>query len=830
MPKPSLHLVCNAHLDPVWLWEWEEGAAEAISTFRTAADLIEEFPGFIFNHNEAVLYRWVEEYDPALFARIQRLVKQGRWRIMGGWHLQPDCNMPAGESFVLQALSGLAYFRSKFGVRPTTAINFDPFGHTRGLVQILSQCGYDSYVFCRPNQHDCPLPADRFLWVGYDGSTIRAHRAAGYASGLGHAREKVEAWLRDNPEEPCGLVLWGVGNHGGGPSRQDLRDLAPLIAGTPDRDLLHSGMEPYWAEVKSRGLDLPRHEGDLNPWAVGCYTSQVRIKQGHRRLENELYAAEKMATAAWVQGLMAYPRAELAVAQESLLTSQFHDILPGSSQQHVEEMSLRLLDQGLEQTSRVRARAFFALASGQPAARPGEIPVLVYNPHPYPVRALIQCEFQMADQNWKDTWHHVEVYQGRRRLCSQVEKEDSNLSLDWRKRVAFYANLAPSQMNRFDCRLRELPSKPAPPRLDPRRAAYTFRGQDLQAKIGLATGLLESLRVAGVEYLRAPAAQGLVMRDNEDPWGMLVNGFRTAAGRFRLMTPTESARHAGIRANSLPPVRVIEDGEVRTVVEAAFRYQGSALLLRYRLPKQGTEVEIEVRVQWNEKDRMLKLAFPVAGQSFRYWGQVAYGVAELPRDREAVAQKWVAVEADGERALTVVNNGTYGSDLVNGELRLTLLRSPAYSAHPIGDREIVPQDRFTPRIDQGERLFHFWLCAGPREERLERVDREALAHNEQPLVLSFFPAGTGERPQPLAILSDRATQLSALKQSEDGTVIIARLYEPTGKRRITTLSLPALGLKHRVALRGFEFKTFRIHPRSRTVEEVSPLEEPLAPA
>ena len=128
--KTSLHLICNAHLDPVWLWEWEEGAAAALSTFRTAADLCEEFDGFIFNHNEAILYQWVEEYEPALFARIQKLVRQGRWHIMGGWFLQPDCNMPAGESFVRQIAYGRRYFQKKFGARPTTAINFDSFGHT----------------------------------------------------------------------------------------------------------------------------------------------------------------------------------------------------------------------------------------------------------------------------------------------------------------------------------------------------------------------------------------------------------------------------------------------------------------------------------------------------------------------------------------------------------------------------------------------------------------------------------------------------------------------------------------------------------------------------
>ena len=106
MATPTLHLICNAHLDPVWLWEWEEGAAAAISTFRTAADLCEEFDGFVFNHNEALLYQWVEEYEPELFQRIQRLVRSGKWHVMGGWHLQPDCNMPSGESFVRQALTG----------------------------------------------------------------------------------------------------------------------------------------------------------------------------------------------------------------------------------------------------------------------------------------------------------------------------------------------------------------------------------------------------------------------------------------------------------------------------------------------------------------------------------------------------------------------------------------------------------------------------------------------------------------------------------------------------------------------------------------------------
>ena len=183
MEKKTLYLICNAHLDPVWLWNMEEGISAALSTFHTAADFCENYDGFVFNHNEALLYQWIEEYDLPLFERIQKLVKAGKWHIMGGWYLQPDCNMPSGESFVRQIRSGQEYFREKFGVTPKTAINFDPFGHSRGLVQILKKAGYHSYLFGRPSEGDCPLGGDDIIWEGFDGSQILGHRTReGYNS------------------------------------------------------------------------------------------------------------------------------------------------------------------------------------------------------------------------------------------------------------------------------------------------------------------------------------------------------------------------------------------------------------------------------------------------------------------------------------------------------------------------------------------------------------------------------------------------------------------------------------------------------------------------
>ncbi|HDP35708.1 MAG TPA: alpha-mannosidase, partial [Candidatus Hydrogenedentes bacterium] len=331
----SLHLICNAHIDPYWMWEWEEGAAEALSTFRTAADFCEEYDGFIFNHNEVILYKWIEAFEPALFKRIQRLVAAGRWHIMGGWYLQPDCNMPSGESFVRQILTGRRYFQEKFGAQPSTAVNFDPFGHTRGLVQILAKAGYDSYLHCRPDNNDCPLPDADYVWVGYDGSEVAGHRTLVWygTPARGMIRGALEQYMKTHGDREVGLVTWGIGNHGGGPSREDLEDLAVVMRETDAFPIVHSTPESYFAELRDRNVTRPRVERDINPWAVGCYTSQVRLKQKHRLLENELYAVEKMCAHAALLGLLEYPRDALHDALCDLMVAEFHDILPGSSVQ-----------------------------------------------------------------------------------------------------------------------------------------------------------------------------------------------------------------------------------------------------------------------------------------------------------------------------------------------------------------------------------------------------------------------------------------------------------------------------------------------------------------
>ncbi|MCK7483429.1 MAG: hypothetical protein M0C28_45130 [Candidatus Moduliflexus flocculans] len=388
---------------------------------------------------------------------------RGKWHVMGGWYVQPDCNMPSGESFVRQVLLGRSYFRKKLGVAPRTAVNLDPFGHTRGLVQILAKSGYTAYLCCRPGNPQCPLPRDEFVWVGYDGSEVLATRAsAHYCSVGGKERERLEKWLAENPAGDPVIHLWGIGNHGGGPSRKDLADLEAMKKERPDLELVHSTPDDYFGELEKQRASLPRREKDLNPWAVGCYTSMRRVKEGHRRLENELYSAEKMAATAWLQGLMPYPQEAFGEVMRDLAFVQFHDILPGSAIPAGEEGAVRMIGHGLEILSRIKAKAFFALAAGEPKAAAGEIPVLVFNPHPHPVKALVECEFEPWEPNFEKTRWEPRIYANGKSLPAQAEKEDSNLSVEWRKRVVFEAELAPGRLNRFSCRLEKAKDKPGP--------------------------------------------------------------------------------------------------------------------------------------------------------------------------------------------------------------------------------------------------------------------------------------------------------------------------------------------------------------------------------
>jgi len=825
--KKRVHLISNAHLDPTWQWEWEEGAAEAVSTFRVAADFCEQYDEYIFCHNEAILYEWVREYEPALFERIQRLVKAGKWHIMGGWYLQPDCNMPSGEGFVRQVLFGRQYFLENFGVEPKTGINLDPFGHTRGLVQILAKGGFENYMYCRPHG-----PAV-FKWVGYDGSEVTAcHIRDGYGNNKGAACGKIRGAINISGDEPITVSLWGMGDHGGGASRQDIEAIRQLKTELAEQgiEIFHSTPDDFFADVKASGMELPVHEGDINLWAPGCYTSQVRLKQKYREMENILFMTEKMCSAAAMNGLLNYPKEELDDAQIDLMTAQFHDYLPGSSVQPVEEMGVRKLDHGIEIVNRVRARAFFALAGGQKVAEEDEIPILVYNPHPYPIEADVECEFMLWLQNWDNTLYVPKVFDEEgNRLPTQQEKELSNIPLDWRKRVVFHALLAPASMNRFNCKFDIVPV----PGYSHRKAVcnsttthFVMDTARTHVEINRMTGLVDKYTVDGRDYLRGGAFTLNVIADNCDPWGMNDTEFRSKIGEFTLLDEKEGSVFSGHTDHTIPSVRVIESGDVRTVIEAVFGYNTSRAVVRYKVSRVDPSMDVEVRLQWNEKKTMVKLGVPAAFDGFKCIGQVAYGLEELPTTgRENVAQRYLSLVGQ-EQAFTLVNDGVYGSSVEGNELRMTLIRSAAYTGHPLGpDRPIMPPDRFSPYIDIGERLYQFRLVAGSPAEIMENSGKEAMSFNEKPMALSFFPCGAGVRPASAVTIEGSGVEMTTFKRAEKGDWYVLRLFNPLGEDRTVSVTVPAMEASAQLTIRAHEFQTFKVEKGA--ITECSMLETEL---
>ena len=805
-----IYLVCNAHLDPIWQWEWEEGAAEALSTFRVAADLCEAYDAFIFNHNEALLYRWIETYEPSLFRRIRSLVQQGKWHIIGGWHLQPDCNMPSGEGFVRQITEGKRYFLEKFGVEPKTAINFDSFGHTRGLVQILARSGFDSYLFGRPGPADVDLPADLFRWVGYDGSSVTAYRRTGYRSNLGGAADKIRSVADDCADDDFEICLWGVGDHGGGPSRRDLDQITQLIPKMRKEgiELIHATPEMFFDEVRRKKTALPVHAGDLNAWAVGCYTSVLRVKQGYRQLESTMLLTEKMAAAAHVQGLMDYPADDFRQVLYDLSTVQFHDVLPGTSIQPAEESALRMLSHGGELLSRIKAQAFFALSGGQPPAEPDKIPILLYNPHPYAFEGDFACEMMLWDQNWEDNYSIPQVYaEDGAALPTQCEKEYSNLNLDWRKRVVFHATLPPMQMSRFNVGYTRIPKKPAPETRED--AQYLYLENDrARVRIDKTTGCPDSYVVDGREMLRAPLCLHIVA-DNCDPWGMRVRSFPNRFDRFRTLTPDEAQELCGVKG-PLAAVRCIESGDVRTSAEALLGYGRSRAVVRYTLPKTSTDLSVELRIFWNETQKMVKLGVPTAAESPECFGQVAFGEEKFAQNgMEHCAQKYVTM-AGKETALSVCTASTYGFSAEDGCMYLTLLRSAAFCAHPIGERDILVQDRYTPHMELGERSFRFLLVGGKTDDVRQQTPRKALHLHEPPMALSLFPRSEGSRSTSVFTLTGDPVELTAFKRADDGRGYIVRLFNGFSAASHIGLHAPMLGVDTTLLLDPMRVYTFRI--------------------
>lgn len=773
----KVYLVCNAHLDPVWLWQRAEGMAEAMATFRIAADFCEKYDDFVFNHNESVLYEWVMENEPELFERIKRLVKQGKWRIMSGWYLQPDVVMPSGESIIRQIRVGNEFFKEHFGEIPKTAIGFDAFGHSRGLVQILKKCGYENYAYLRPRDKEC----GPFIWEGFDGSKINTLKLyEWYNTPKGEAVNRIENYVADFPNREVNCVTWGIGNHGGGPSEKDFLDITDFANNCKDFEFVHSDFDTYFNELDKTKLEVL--DESLTHCMVGCYTSMVRVKQAHRNLENRLSLCERMLC----QSKVDYSKEMLLEAEKALLFSEFHDVLPGSAIKKVEDDALNLLGYGAEITDRLISKAFFKLCKGQKRANDGEIPILIYNPHPFEVEGDFDVEFQMAEQN--DPNNGIYNVYVRNELGefipSQLEQEDSAHGSDWRKKVSFHTTLKPMGITRLDCVLKCEKDFVSIKPYTENDEHIILKNDFLEAKISKKTGLIESFVKDGKNMLNSLKIKAY--KDNADPWGMLVDEYSEVIGEFTL--------NKG--------VRVIENGDVRTKVQADFKWNKSYAVVTYIFSKNSKHFDIDVKMLTNDENTMFKMVFDTTlDKDSKALGQTMFGTETLKKEgKEVVFQKWCGLKNDSQN-FNIINCGTYGGSFYDNEIRISLLRTPVYSAHPVDYKgvELAPDNRIYNHIDMGERDFSFRISANE-----EYVDYEAEKFNIKPYVLSFFPLGMGEKTETPIVLNNKNIIVSAYKNERNTDLI--RLFNSSSIKQNVTVYFGKEDFD--ICFNPFEVKTF----------------------
>ncbi|MGQ9672800.1 MAG: glycoside hydrolase family 38 C-terminal domain-containing protein [Candidatus Aminicenantales bacterium] len=835
--KPRLHLILNAHLDPVWQWRWEEGAAEALATFSQAAAILRRYPNLIFNHNEALLYRWVETYDPALFREIQRLVREGRWSVSGGWYLQPDVNLPGLESILRHIIEGQRYFWEKFRVRPRVAYNFDSFGHSGGLPQILRLAGYRMYIHMRPQPGELSLPADLYRWQGVDGSEVLVLRIS---VGLYHTeRDNLEERLREGTELALKLsrdvpVFWGLGNHGGGATEEDVEKIDAFKRREKRVEVIHSTPDRLYEALQDERRSAPIVRGDLQRVFPGCYTSLARVKRRSEQSLAGLVQAETLRAASFWLARQEYPAETLREAWQDHLVNDFHDILTGTCIEPAEKDALDLYGKVEEMARRLRLGAAMALSQrfGKSSFISSQgIPMVVLNANPSLTSVPIEVECMLDYRpRLKGKWR-LHVYDGRgNEIPSQEEQPEALLPFhDWRRKLCFWA---------------ELPGVGASFFMAQAHGAGRTRQKKVKGVVGKGpkfylnyrfdrnNGLINWLDAGfGQSFICGPLLEPLIIEDPGDSWGTGCPSYRKVAGRFRLVPGS---------------FRLIARGPVRTIYESVLTSGPTKIVFWTLAYFDWPVLEFRLRVHWNEERRMLKLAIPTVFRSPSVLVEVPGGAIHRSADgQEHVFGRWAVVEGKQrgqDVALALVTSGQHGLDWAEGELRLSVLRSAAY-CHERGFR--LAESAAWKFMDIGVHEVRLLVTAG--QAGVIKKSLTALADwlSAPPFALAHLPfgecggKGKGVRNQgepsgeskkklggpesgmkiagPLELFSVEPTsvRLTSCRMSPDQKALLLRLHETVGERTEARIRLRHPETEISLTFKPFELKTLRVEKSGR---------------
>lgn len=788
----TLYMIGNAHIDPVWMWQWQEGFQEVKATFRSVLDRMKEYDDFIFTGSSAYCYEWVEENEPAMFEEIKKRVKEGRWIITGGWWIQPDLNAPSGESYVRQGLYGQRYFKEKFGVMADTGYNVDSFGHNGMLPQILKKSGMDNYVFMRPGRHEKGIPSDTFLWKSRDESQVTAFRIpfeyCTWPEGIEEHIKRCAGEIKDSGNTI--MCFYGVGNHGGGPTKKNIDSIHEMNEREDMPTLKLSSPTEYFKDVKTSGRTLPVVYGELFHHSSGCYSAHSLVKQLNRRAEYRLLTAETFSVLAAELSNGNKIQNEYTKAWKHVLFNQFHDIMAGTSIEPAYEDACESFGAALHTGAQGLNSAVQSLSWHiDIPMEEGMRPLVVFNPHGFQAKLEVQMESPALKEGTV--------------LLDEMDQEipyqliQSQAASNGRCRLVFIADLPSLGWRTYRLAVRQKSQVFEPVRSD----GHSAENQWFKIEWDENTGYISSFikKNDETQYFDGPAAVPVVIEDKSDTWSHGVLRFDKEIGRFRAVS-----------------VKRAENGPVKCVIRVTSEYGKSRLLQDFSIYKELDYITVKTTVDWHEKQAMLKLQFPMKFNYLRNTHEIPYGVTQRePDGNEYPMQSFVDAEGTNPgmttkiNGLSILNDGKFGVSTDKKTIALTLLRSPAYANHEPYELEEGLEYIY---LDQGSQTFTYGLYPHDGSwEDAETVKRSRELNIKAPAIFETYHKGELPQSRSFLEISQPNIILTVLKEAEDesGDKII-RLYETAGRKTEAVISFHTKNREIKVSFTPFEIKTLRI--------------------
>lgn len=754
---PTVSMSGHAHIDVAWLWRLRESIRKCSRTFSSVVKYMEEYPYYTFTQSQAELYDMTRTHYPDLYCRIQEWVKKRRWEVMTGMWVEADCNVTGGESLVRQILYGKNFARDEFGVDVNVLWLPDVFGYAAGLPQILRKSGIDYFATIKIHWNEQnKFPYTSFVWQGIDGTEVLAHfpPTGNYNENLMPNRllKQVEG-THERDRTNHSFFSFGWGDGGGGPTKAMIETAKRVkdLEGLPKSRMRFLG--DFFRELDKERDRLPKWVGELYlETHRKTYTTQADNKRNNRLAELLFRDAEFFASMATVFG-KAYPRETLDRTWKRILTNQFHDILPGSSIAEVYEDSDAEYA-AIHATGReLRDKALAVLTPKVDTRGEGE-PVIVHNTLSWTRSGVVEVDCPL-----KGAVHVVDSGGG------MVASERDG------KRVRFLAANVPSMGHAafFLCTGKG-ESASADLKASARRLENFFWRIDFDAA-GRITGLRD--KVAGREVLPKGAKANVFQVFEDKP-----NNFPAWN-----IDPYYEAK--GFELAKADSVEVVHVGELSASVRLKWSFSKTVIEQEIVVYDHDPRIDFITRVDWHERDRFMKVAFPVEVHSPKATYEIQYGHVERPTHRntswdaarfEVCAQKWMDLSEPGY-GVSLLNNCKYGHDCHGNTMRLTLVCGPQEP---------------DPLADEGEHLFTYALYPHEGDFR-EAGTIQAAYELNVPLVAVPAKKSQGGLPPVHSWFRLYSVEnalegdpdnviIEAVKEEERGKRIIVRLYESEGRR------------------------------------------------